>query len=82
MIEVVRQLGKDASAEYSNIVIDNVIEEMKGYIEIKEYDGMESYRYLLSKFKLDKIQKIVESSDESAIKIEKITVILDKKLKQ
>lgn len=82
MVEVVRQLGEDASTEYSNIFIDDVFEELKDYIEIKEYDGMESFRYNLSTYKLDKIREITNSQEEPTIKIEKIKTILDMKLEQ
>lgn len=82
MVEIVRQFGKAASAKYSNIMLVDVYEELKDYIEINEYDGMESFTYLFSKYKLDKIKEITESQEDSSIKIEKIKKILDEELEE
>lgn len=80
MINIVHQLGKMASNKHSKIIIVYINKELKDYIKINEYDGMETFVYLFSDYKLDKIKEIISSQENSITQIEKIKLILDKKL--
>jgi hypothetical protein len=65
MIEIVQEFGKDAYTNYSNMGIEYVIGEFLNFINISEYDGLESINYDISSYKLDRINGIINNSQFS-----------------
>jgi intein/homing endonuclease len=76
-IEIVRELGKKANDNCSKLKIFEIYEELKDYIDIHEYDGLESFSYELEKYKMDKIKEIVNSEISSDDKVKKITDVIN-----
>jgi hypothetical protein len=80
MIDIVKTIGNEANGKYTSITIINVYEDLKDYITVDEYDGMESISYDVDKYIKDTITKIAYSTKSSDDKIEEIKNILKFKL--
>lgn len=77
MIQIVSELGQEASGPDSKIVIKYVPKPFYRYVLIENYDGYEVLDYDLTKYKLDLIQQISQtyppiSAEEKIIQIENI----------
>jgi len=42
MISIIKEIGKEANSEYSNIKLEKIPEKYLEYYEIEKYDGLES----------------------------------------
>ena len=77
MIQIVEELGDQASDKYASLKIVNVLTKyVSDYIDITEYDGKESFRYDTNAYQLDQIKRIVSSTDDSTTQIQQIKKVL------
>jgi len=76
-IQIVRELGKEANDNCSQLKIVEIYEELEDYVYIHEYDGLENFTYELEKYKMDKIKKIVTSEISSEDKVKKIQDVIN-----
>lgn len=59
MIEICKELGKDANAKSSLIEIEEIPLIYKNYYTINEYDGLEHIDIQHEKYQLDEIRKTI-----------------------
>jgi len=76
LIEVIKEIGKEADGPFSKIEIDYIEEKYRDHYSIKEYDGMEDISIQYHKYQMDKIKEILKSDVDNDEKVRKITEVL------
>lgn len=59
MVKIVEKLGSDAFGKCSEIHIINILEELRDFTGMHEYDGVESLYYKIDEYKISKITDII-----------------------
>ena len=77
MAKVVEEMGPPASGYLAKVGVAFVDEKFEDFVKIHEYDGFESVGIDFKGYKLCKIQEIVQSEEEDAMKLANISSILN-----
>lgn len=76
MVKIVRMLRSEASGKYANLKIMYIRQKFMNYIDINEYDGLETIKIDLKAYLLTQIAKCLESSHSPEEKIREIDQLL------
>lgn len=76
MVKVVKILGSKASGEYANLKIMYVRQKFMNYIDINEYDGLETVKIDMKTYLLTQIAICLKSSHSPEEKIREIDQLL------
>lgn len=77
MVEIVKEMGDEASGKYAGLDIWYVNKDLINYIVRSEYDGLENITYDVNKYKVDKIKEIIESTVTEIEKCSEIKKVID-----
>lgn len=81
MIEVYNQIGFYFNTGYSNVKVEYIKKKYEDFYYISEYDGLESVKIYINKYKVESIKKIVNNNDiNSDEKINQIREIINETL--
>lgn len=76
MVKIVKILGSEASGQYANLKLMYVRQKFMNYIDINEYDGLETVKIDLKAYLLTQIAVCLESNRSPEEKIRDIDQLL------